>query len=313
MYGFLKILTDTILHIELTTRCTLACPACPRTQWKNLLGKSIHNTDIDYNNLIKFLDCDQGRQIQKFTLCGDYGDPVYYPQLFDFIKTFRSSKIFSIHTNGSYKSTEWWKTLNSLLTKDDTIVFAIDGLYENNLLYRKNSNWESIMNGLDICVKGPAKVKWQTIIFSFNEDKLEEMKNFALQKGCEFFTLKTHRFGDESLVPKLSQTESQYFYKQEYSKQEPIEIIPKCNTTKTISADGYFMPCDWIRNPKTFYKSELWKNKYWLEKLKIKNTNYTQANQTIQEWIQHVIRNGKNGTAEVLCKMKCRKQCYEQI
>ena len=313
MYGFFNTLTDSILHIEPTTRCTLSCPACPRTEWKQLLGKPIHNLDLNYEELYNFLQCDQGKNIKKFTLCGDYGDPIYYPKLFDLIEKFRDTKSFSIHTNGSYKNVDWWNKLNSLLTVQDTIVFAVDGLEQDNLMYRKNANWNSIMNAIDITTKGKAKIKWQTIIFSFNQYKIDEIKNFAIDKGSDFFTIKTHRFGDEKLKPELKNTESNYFYKSEYNENSPIEIVPKCNTTKTISADGYFMPCDWIRNPKTFYKSELWTNKYWLENLNIAKTTYSQANTIIQKWIENVKQKGLSGTADVLCKMKCRKMCHESI
>lgn len=296
------------LHIETTTRCTLACPACPRTTWKELLKRPVKNIDLDINDLEKFLDCEDGNQIEKFILCGDYGDTLYYPKLFEFIKRFRSRK-FKIHTNGSYMKKEWWNKLNDLLEPRDEIIFAIDGLEDTNHLYRKNADWQSTMLGLEICVNGPAKVKWQTIIFSFNQNILEDIKKFAESKGAEFFTLKTHRFGKEELRPtdpKL--TEEEYMYKKEFDENESVEIVPQCHITKTITADGIFMPCDWIRNPKTFYVSELWKDKAkWINKLKIKDVKLDEANIIIEQWVQNVIKKSKLGTAEVICKMKCRK------
>ena len=68
------------------------------------------------------------------------------------------------------------------------------------------------------------------------------------------------------------------------------------------------MPCDWIRNPKTFYVSELWKDKAkWINKLKIKDVKLDEANIIVEQWVQNVIKKSKLGTAEVICKMKCRK------
>ena len=67
------------LHLELTNRCVLECPACPRTQWRDLLKRPIEKKDLDFRELDRFLDCDQGKQITDFTLCGDYGDAIYYP------------------------------------------------------------------------------------------------------------------------------------------------------------------------------------------------------------------------------------------
>ena len=68
------------------------------------------------------------------------------------------------------------------------------------------------------------------------------------------------------------------------------------------------MPCDWIRNPQTFYKSQLYlSRKKWIDRLKIKDITLDQAYGVLAEWIQNVREKGMAGQAEVLCKMKCRK------
>lgn len=71
-------------------------------------------------------------------------------------------------------------------------------------------------------------------------------------------------------------------------------------------------PCDWIRNPRTFYKSQLWKQKErWLDKVKMENNTYDQAVQVIRDWENYVRQNSLTGAGpvEVLCKMLCRKGC----
>jgi hypothetical protein len=79
-----------------------------------------------------------------------------------------------------------------------------------------------------------------------------------------------------------------------------------------VTADGCLHPCDWMRNPKIFYKSQLWKQKErWLEKLKIKDNTYDQALLIVRDWENYVRQNSLAGTAnvDVLCKMRCRKGC----
>ena len=164
------------LHIETTNRCTLKCPACPRTVWHNLIKRPVAKADLDLNHLQSFLDCESMKNLKGFLLCGDYGDTIYYPQLFDMIKMFRD-KAFKIHTNGSRRSKEWWEELNSLLTKDDLIVFAIDGLDKENLKYRVNADWDSIMTGIDVVTKGPARIECHTLIFDFNHNKFVSLKD----------------------------------------------------------------------------------------------------------------------------------------
>ena len=81
---------------------------------------------------------------------------------------------------------------------------------------------------------------------------------------------------------------------------------------KVVTCDGYFLPCDWIRNPKTFYKSDLWKQRdVWYDKMAIENINYDQGLELIKQWSETVRQKGLSGnpSLDVLCKMKCRSGC----
>jgi wyosine [tRNA(Phe)-imidazoG37] synthetase (radical SAM superfamily) len=302
------------LHIETTTRCVLACPACPRTTWSQILKRPVSKLDLDVDLLEKFLDCELGKQFTHFNLCGDYGDPIYYPDLLKLINRFRDRISFNIVTNGSRQSEKFWQNLSDIMTENDSISFSIDGLENTNHLYRINSDWKSIMQGLDIMAKSPAHIHWKTIVFNFNFDKLNEIKNFAESKGATFHAEKTHRYGDASLVPPESYIESNHLFQEDFVNNQ-FEIEPRCETdAKVITADGYLSPCDWIRNPQTFYKSELWKQKArWMEKLKIKDNTYDQAILVVRDWENYVRQNSLTGSdkVEVLCKMLCRKGCVK--
>lgn len=304
-------LTLNELHIELTNRCTLECPACPRTTWKNILKRPVEKHDLDIDLFEKFIDSKAIKNIERFVLCGDYGDSIYYPKLIEFIQRFRYKK-FSIMTNGSYQTEKFWNELSKVLTEDDIIVFGIDGLEDTNHLYRKNANWSSIMMALDIMLTSRAKVKWQTIVFSFNYNRLEEIKQFAESKGAEFFALKTHRFGDDSLIPPDEMVETNYLFREEFLSNMYVEIDAQCETERVITSSGHFLPCDWIRNPQTFYKSDLWKNKEeWFDKLSIDKINLDQGIDLVSKWKQLVIQKGLEGSTrlDTLCKMRCRKGC----
>ena len=302
------------LHIETTTRCVLACPACPRTIWHNKLKQPISKTDLDVDLLEKFLDCKGGKQITEFLLCGDYGDSIYYPDLLKLIQRFRNQVSFNIITNGSRQTEKFWHNLSSMLTKDDTVTFSIDGLEDTNHLYRINSDWHSIMQGIDIVAQSAAQIHWKSIVFNFNYNKLDKIKTFAESKGATFHAEKTHRYGNDSLVPPESYIETNHLYQEEFNDQ-PFEIEPRCEKdAKVITADGFLYPCDWIRNPQTFYKSQLWKQKQrWLEKTKMKDNTYDQALLIIRDWENYVRQNSLAGSdnVEILCKMLCRKGCVE--
>lgn len=295
------------LHIETTNRCTLKCPACPRTVWHDLIKRPVEKADLNIDHLKSFLDCESMKNVKGFRLCGDYGDTIYYPKLFDLIKMFRN-KIFEIHTNGSRRSKEWWEELNSLLTKEDKIIFAIDGLGEENLKYRINADWDSIITGIDVVTKGPAKIECHTLIFDFNCNNLDEIKQWAESKGMTWQSKKSMRFGNKETMPKDKNLVDEHeLYKSEYANKDSMEIVPRCLEASVITSDGYFMPCDWIRNPLTFFRSELYLNRQkWIDRLKISDVTLDQAYDVLAEWIENVKHKGIKGEAEVLCKMKCR-------
>lgn len=292
------------MQIETTTRCTLKCPACSRTQFSDLFNRPYPHYDVDINLLFKFFDCPGGRKLNGFSLEGDYGDSIYYPKLFELIDRFRSTKNFRIVTNGSYRDAKFWKELCSRLGPNDTIVFSIDGLSNTNHLYRVNSDWTSIMLGIDIVSKTNIKLQWQTNIFNFNYDQIDEIKKIAESKGAEFIAYKTSRFGSEDLMPPVEYIDTSSLYKKELTNDTNIIIDPKCknSTQHSISADHYFFACSWMSAVFVRYKSKMWKDK---DKWAIKNQTYDNIRELmVKPWVDDIVQN--MSTCDVFCKMKCK-------
>jgi len=287
------------MHIEPTSRCTLFCPACPRTWFTDQFNHPFPKQDLNINDLASFLDCEAGKKIDHFLLNGNHGDPIYYPQLFELIDRFRDTKYFKISTNGSHQTQKFWEKLAGALTKDDTIYFSIDGLEHSNHLYRKNSNWESIMAGLDIMLKSPARVVWKTLFFSYNANEMDAIKKMAEDKGAIFVVESTSRFGDDQLRPANEQLiDVSRFYEKNIHVEQ---LAPQCETQQYISADGYLWPCCWISSVYTLHKTELWKNRsMW----SIKGKTLDQVQVTLKEFKQTVLDNPSN--AHPVCKMNCK-------
>jgi MoaA/NifB/PqqE/SkfB family radical SAM enzyme len=294
------------LQIETTTRCTLRCPACSRTIFANQMNRPVPHYDVDPVLVHKFLDCPQGREVKTLSLCGDYGDSIYYPRLFEFVELFKPDKQIVLTTNGSYQTENFWNELAARLNSQDEIRFSIDGLEDTNHLYRVNSDWASIMRGLDIMVRAGMQVVWDLNIFSFNYNRLAEIKQFAESRGAQFVAKKTARFLRPDLEPPVQYIATEELYRPEYSDAgQSIEIEPDCRnlTRNTICSENYFWPCGFIRAPLTFYKSQLWRQK---QNWSIKNTTLTQLRETmLQQWVKE-IENNPTG-ADVVCKMKCKR------
>ena len=187
-------------HLEPSSVCTLKCPRCPRTEhpdtpWLN------YNMDLAFvqsfltPNMLK-------NNVRRVTMCGDVGDPIYCKEYIEICKYIKSVDpkihIFTI-TNGSHKKPAWWAELGSVLNEYDTVNFSVDG-YDNasNNLYRVNSNWDSIINGIRSLRHANRQVfiNWATIVFSFNQDHLGSITSQARDLGLDGLQLtKSTKFG----------------------------------------------------------------------------------------------------------------------
>lgn len=286
------------MHLEPTSRCTLACPACPRTWFSDTFKRAFPKQDLDLDYLVRFLDCESGHNIDHFMLNGNHGDPIYYPQLFDLIDQFRSSKTFQISTNGSFQTLDFWEKLRDKLQAQDTVYFSIDGLEHNNHLYRRNADWNSIIQAIDIMRQGSARLVCKTLVFAYNINELDNIKEFAYSKNMEFVSETTSRFGDDKLKPDEAHVDISRLY--EYN-QTVTTLNPQCSTQEYISADGYYWPCCWITSYRTLHQTELWKQR---DRWSIRVQNLDQARQHLLHWKQTII--DAPNLAHSVCKMNCK-------
>jgi len=189
-------------HLEPSAVCTLKCPRCPRVEHPNTpwLNK---NMTLDFVKKF-FTETMLQNQVRRITMCGDVGDPIYckdYIEICRYIKSVNPNiHIFTI-TNGSHKKSDWWEELGSVLNQYDAINFSIDG-YNNqtNNLYRVNSNWNSIIDGIVALRKANKDVfiNWAMIVFRFNQDYIDHIKMQALQLGMDSLQItRSTKFGSK--------------------------------------------------------------------------------------------------------------------
>jgi MoaA/NifB/PqqE/SkfB family radical SAM enzyme len=142
--------------------------------------------------------------VRRITMCGDVGDPIYCKEYIEICRYIKSVNpqihIFTI-TNGSHKKPEWWTELGSVLNEYDTVNFSVDG-YDNasNNLYRVNSNWDSIIDGMQSIRHANQQVfiNWAAIVFKFNQDHLVFITSQARGLGIDGLQLtKSTKFGSK--------------------------------------------------------------------------------------------------------------------
>ena len=257
-------------HLELTNKCMLKCSACARTTFINKFGiEKWKNHDLNLDHLKKFLNIDLTDL--KFNLCGNLGDPIYYPQLFELLRWLKSkSAIINLITNGSYKKHEWWTELISILDSRDTIVFSVDGTPENFINYRVNADWESIELGMRIAASSQVNTVWKYIPFSFNEHTIEQSKSVAMAIGIDSFKVDpSDRWLDNDPLKPVNiqyngtRTQSIINWKNDKDDRKTNDLDPECINYQDrhyISATGHYMPCCYVGDWRFYYSSEFYKN-----------------------------------------------------
>ena len=242
-------------HLEPSAVCTLKCPRCPRSEYPDTpwLNK---NMTLDF--VKKFFTEDMLRnQVRRVTMCGDVGDPIYCKEYIEICRYIKSVDptihIFTI-TNGSHKKTQWWAELGSVLNEYDTVNFSIDGHNnDTNNMYRINSDWDSIVNGITTLrsVNKNVFINWALIVFSFNQDHLDTIAQQATHLGMDQLQItRSTKFGSkygaayggdsDLLEPRAEYISSSHRYEREtrdisgrvqnnqdyleYNKQKYIEI-----------------------------------------------------------------------------------------
>jgi len=182
------------VELELTSKCTIKCPNCPRTYQADRRHEW-DNGNIKEDELIEFL---KNTGTNDFRLTGAYGDALYHPQLIKVLKAIKSlpGGRFIFDTNGSYRKKEDWEEIGKLMKSNDFIVFSIDGTPSNFTKYRINADWASIKTGIETLVSYGARLRWKYIVFKYNQDfeTMKEAYDTARQLGFfQFVVVHTHR------------------------------------------------------------------------------------------------------------------------
>ena len=316
-------------HIELSSICTLKCPRCPRAE----VPETLLNRQLTLSFFKEQISVKTIQKIKRITFCGNDGDPIYckdFLEICKWIKEVNPTICLVIITNGSHKKEDWWEELASTLNANDELHFSVDGWdQQSNELYRVNSDYVSIVNGIKTFRKfnTDTYLVWAAIAFKFNEDKIDVLKHGAKHLGFDCFqlTLST-KFGskypgsygtNDLLEPSLQYVSSGHRFervetiisnKKRYSneiKEIYRNILEGLNDPKLcfvgnkgvfLNSHGEFYPCCWVA---TRYEH----NSAWLE---LGKTKFNLYNNTFEEVIANEFwQNDFLKFNSTECKTKC--------
>ena len=187
------------LHLELTSRCRLACPYCERTRFKG----DYKIGDMPRELVFRLAE---NPNFKKIMLSGTLGDPIYHPHFLEIVKKIKQSgKELRIATNGSGKKLKWWENVFNQLSHRDKVCFGLDGLQDTAHLYRINTNFHQVLEAMKLgAAINKAQIEWQFILFSFNQHQIEEANQLAQEFGIKFTIVKSGRFkSDDPLLPDI--------------------------------------------------------------------------------------------------------------
>ena len=178
-------------HLELSSKCALKCPRCPRTEKPG----QYKVTEMSLDFIKKILPPERLSHVKKILMSGGQGDAIYCSDFLKIIRYFKETAPeiqLSLTTNGSWKKEAWWREAASIFNKSDIVMFSADGWdQESNEKYRVNSNFKSIIEGIKTLRRfnDQVYIVWSAIIFRFNQDKMERIQNLAESLGADAFNM----------------------------------------------------------------------------------------------------------------------------
>ncbi len=273
-----------ILHVGVTTRCNLHCPACPTGTAS--LGRA--GEDLDYGLFCRTVDSLRGSLL--FMLFWDWGEPFLHPQLADMIEYAGRSGIRTvISTNGNVVYSP--ARLEELVrAKPTTVIVCVDGAdQETYATYRAGGRLDTVLKTIrnladtrDRLGLSTPMIEFRTLATKGTEAQMPELLALALDSGADLFSVKTLRpFDyrsanvDDALVPD-DEALSRYRYKENQRTAASREgLISQGELTcgkplyaPTLNSDGTLAFCSYARQAEELFGnlaeqsfSRVWKNR----------------------------------------------------
>lgn len=236
---FVKVVKE--IHVEPTTVCQAECPMCPRTMQGYHLGKVTNK----FLTLESFKEKTQNIivDLNKVLFCGTLGEPVACGDLLDMIRWILSQNsncTIGINSNGGIKDIKWWTELANLIKHNpySYVVFSIDGLEDTNHIYRRNVDWNAVINNASAYIKAGGSAHWDMLVFKYNEHQVETAKELAKKLGFTWFRTKVSsrfRAHDIDLQPPTNHIVS--------SKRTTFACEAQQTNSLYLSAEGKWYPC----------------------------------------------------------------------
>lgn len=194
----------TTLQFEISSMCNALCLGCIRTDrstFNNLRSTIPDNKIVTLQTYKDILTSPSFYTVSNLEFCGTIDDPIIHPnfiEMLEFTHKVNPKMSISIHTNGSLRSTEWWKELAKVLKQfpyDHRIFFALDGLSDTHSIYRQRTDFDKIIKNAKTFIEAGGTAVWMYTVFPWNEHQIEDARNMSKQLGFTRFDHRKDRTG----------------------------------------------------------------------------------------------------------------------
>jgi MoaA/NifB/PqqE/SkfB family radical SAM enzyme len=271
-------------QLEITTNCNASCPQCPRNDLGGKLNPYMDLVNLPRDVIDRAFTTELCGRLRQVFFCGSYGDPIVHPDFLDILRDFRSKNPtlwLYVHTNGGAHNTEYWREMAEIMNGYGQVDFGIDGLEDTLHLYRKNVNYNKVIENAEAFISAGGRAMWQMIVFKHNEHQVKEAEKLATDMNFfKFLARKTGRFfhhGEEreldswpvkkmkgeteyyfeppvnnewrnQSVIKLPELKKQYKDLQQYFKTTDIHCDSLHGKKVAMNAQGVLLPCNFFNH-----------------------------------------------------------------
>ncbi|MFH1023968.1 MAG: radical SAM/SPASM domain-containing protein [Planctomycetota bacterium] len=182
----------TILTVEVSSRCNLHCPTCPKGT-----GRIHRNNDMDYGDFCRIVD--QTCRHTKKMFIYNYGDPFMNASVCNMIKYAKKNDLYvQASTNGMFFGSPERRS-EIIASGLDHLVLAIDGATQETLeMFRKGAVLSKIMNDLKALIgerdrlrRATPYTELQFIVMKHNQHELGAIEGLARNLGVDNLFKKT--------------------------------------------------------------------------------------------------------------------------
>jgi MoaA/NifB/PqqE/SkfB family radical SAM enzyme len=267
-------------QIEITTYCNAACPQCPRNNLGTGINPYMPLVHLSQSVIDRAFDTDLCQRLRQVFFCGSYGDPIMHPGFLDILRDFRRKNPtlwLYIHTNGGVHNTDYWQEIARIMNGYGQIDFGIDGLTDTLHLYRKNVQYNKVINNATAFIKAGGRAQWNFIVFKHNEHQVEQVKQLGHELGFHNVLIrKTGRFLNHNTMTEMDSwpvarsthvleppvneqyrnqsmqylpaLKKEYIDIKQYFDTTPIHCDALAGNKVAINANGVVLPCNFFNH-----------------------------------------------------------------